>query len=99
MRVLKLSKQKLKQRGRPKNTECQNRGCKLEFYEYNTRLPRPMPTLKKRYCGKCHICLKGDHFPFAEMPGGANCHSECYEKSYGPIDNARAITSLVRGEY
>ena len=82
-----------------KKTECEKRGCKLEFYDYNTRLPRPMPGLKKRHCGKCHICLKGDHFPFANMPGGANCHAECYEREVGSIDNARAITSLARGGY
>ncbi len=95
----KTTKPKKKTRGRPKNSECQNLGCKLDFYDYNTRLPRKMPGQKKRHCGRCHVCLKGDHFPYAEMPGGANCHSKCYEKHYGPIDNARAITSLVRGRY
>lgn len=79
-------------------TECQKNGCNLEYYDQNTRLPTKMPG-KKRHCGRCSICLKGDHFPFAEMSGGANCHSECYVKRYGAIDNARAITSLVRGRY
>lgn len=80
-------------------TECEKIGCKLEFYDYNTRLPRTMPGQKKRHCGKCQFCLKGDHFPMAKMPGGVNCHSECFEKHNGPIDNARAITALARGGY
>ena len=90
------SKNQTKGRGRPRNTECQNRGCKLKFDQYGH-----LPHWKKdrKFCGSCFICHKGDHFPFAEMPGGANCHSECYVKRYGSIDNARAITSLARGVY
>ena len=81
-------------------TDCEKRGCKLlDFYDRNTRLPTTIPGQKKRYCGRCSICLKGGHFPFAELSGGANCHTECYEKQYGEVDNARAITSLARGGY
>ncbi len=79
-------------------TDCEKRGCKLDFYDHNTRLPTTMPS-KKRHCGRCSICLKGDHFPLADISGGANCHTECYEKQYGEVDNARAITSLARGRY
>jgi len=82
-----------------KKTECQKRGCKLTHYDYNTRLPREMPGHKKIYCGRCQICLRGGHFPMAQLSGGVNCHSECFEKENGPIDNARAITALARGGY
>jgi hypothetical protein len=94
--VFRLKKEFKKTRGRPKNTECQNSGCKLKFDEYGHT-----PYLKKdrKFCASCYICHKGDHFPFSNIPGGANCHSECYRKRYGPIDNARAITSMARGRY
>jgi hypothetical protein len=47
-----------------------------------------------KYCSHCTICLEECHFPF-----WVNCHKECYEDTHEPVDNAKAITSLVRGGY
>jgi len=93
-----MTKSNSKGRGRPRNTECENRGCKLKYPEGEVHGLAGRGK-KKRFCGVCTICFKGEHFPFSNMPGGANCHAECYEKRYGEIDNARAITSLARGGY